>query len=264
VPRPEGRTHGGVSFSAADLLHFSEHGWVVVVDAVPLSLCERLRSEMDETFSHVAPWQRENGLQGLSEPHLRSAAFLDLFRVQGFVAACRQLVGHQPRLRHCIALRTTAHPQAAEHPKRLADQSTWDWHRDFEPDSIIRPPSTPGGHLTSQAVVAAAYLTPTTVELGATAFLDGTHLISGSYADLARTASVVQPSVSAGSIVFFSEALMHSATPVTAAGTRDVVLTWMTAPWFGGEAPQPFDVDRWTDRELRGIFAVPRFGDGGP
>ena len=263
MSRSEGREGSG-SLSEAQLGHFAEHGWVVAVDFVPLPMCERLRGEMDEAFSHLAPWQSDNGLQGLSEPHLRSPAFLDLFRVPGFVAACRQLVGHGPRLRHCIALRTTTHPQAALHPDRLTDQSTWNWHRDFEPDSIIRHPTTPGSHLTSQAVVAATYLTTTTAELGATAFLDGTHLHPGTYGALASHASVVQPSVSAGSIVFFSEALMHSATPVTASGTRDVILTWMTAPWFGGEAPAPFDVDRFTDAELRSIFASPYFGDARP
>ncbi|OZF04206.1 hypothetical protein CH302_01920 [Rhodococcus sp. 15-2388-1-1a] len=263
VPGPKGRADG-VYLSETDLLHFSEHGWVVAVGVVPLPLCERLRGEMDETFSHVTPWQSDNGLQGLSEPHLRSAAFLDLFRVPGLVAACQQLVGHRPRLRHCIALRTTIHPHTALHPDRLADPSTWDWHRDFAPDSIIRHPGTPGTHLTSQAVVVAAYLTTSGAELGATAFLDGTHLRPGTYAELAPTAIVVQPSVSAGSILFFSEALMHAATPVTAARTRDVVLTWMTAPWFGGEAPAPFDIDRCNEPELKSIFAAPHFGDAGP
>lgn len=253
----------GTWLSETDLRHFADHGWVVVPDAIPPSLCLRLRSKMDIALSRVQPWQSENGLQGISEPHLTSTTFLDLFRIEGFVATCRQLVGHGPRLRHCSALRTATHPRASDPDARLTDQSTWDWHRDFQPDSIIRQ-SKAGSHLTSQAVVAAAYLTKTTAELGATAFLDGTHVLAGSYRDLTGVAPFVQPEVEAGSVVLFSEALMHAATPVTANGARYAVLTWMTAPWFGGEAPAPFGVDRWVDSGLRQIFTAPRFGDSEP
>lgn len=257
-----GRTRHGTWLSDTDVRHFADHGWVVVPDAIPPVLCLRLPSEMDTAFSRVQPWQSDNGLQGVSEPHLTSTTFLDLFRVEGFIATCRQLVGHGPRLRHCIALRTNTHPRALDPDARLTDQTTWGWHRDFQPDSIIRQPGGPGANLTSQAVVAAAYLTPTTAGLGATAFLDRTHLLAGSYADLAGAAPFVQPEVDAGIVVLFSKALMHSATSVTGNGTRDAVLT-DDCPMVrrrGARAVRCRPVGRpWPSRDLRGTaFRRPR------
>jgi hypothetical protein len=250
-----------VALSDADFRHFSAHGWVALRDCVPTELCDRLRGAMDAVFDELTPWQTENGLQGFSEPHLRSPVFLDLFRLPGLIACFRQLIGHSPRLRHCIALRTSRHPAAETDALRLLDHSRWEWHRDFTPDSIVR--ATPGSswRITSHAVVAATYLTAASAESGATAFMDGSHRKAGGYEELVAHAPIVQPSVGRGSIVFFSEAIMHSSTPVTASDSRDAVLTWMTAPWFGGEEVAPFDVSRWKDHELKSIFNPPIFGD---
>jgi hypothetical protein len=250
-----------VSLSEADLRHFSTHGWEASRDCIPIELCDRLRRAMDAIFNELIPWQTEHGLQGFSEPHLRSPTFLGLLRFPGLIACFRQLIGHSPRLRHSIALRTSQHPDAETDASRLLDHSGWQWHRDFTPDSIVR--MTPGSNwsVTSHAVVAATYLAAASADSGATAFMDGSHRQSGDYAKLLAHAPIVQPSVGPGSSVFFSEAIRHSSTPVTARDPRDAVLTWMTAPWFGGEAVTPFDVSRWTDHELKSIFDPPFFGD---
>lgn len=91
----------GTWLSETDLRHFADHGWVVVPDAIPPSLCLRLRSKMDIALSRVQPWQSENGLQGISEPHLTSTTFLDLFRIEGFVATCRQFGPAKNQCRRC-------------------------------------------------------------------------------------------------------------------------------------------------------------------
>jgi ectoine hydroxylase-related dioxygenase (phytanoyl-CoA dioxygenase family) len=164
-------------------------------------------------------------------------------------------------MRHCVALITHQHPRSQSDPGSLIDPDQWDWHRDFTPNSIIRV--HPGGDhlLTSQVILAAAFLSDVDQTSGATALLDGSHRAAGDYHSLKERYVKAQPEMASGSVLLLSEALLHAATPVIGPRRREAVLTWMTAPWFGGDNVAPFDVLRWKDDELKNIFSEPFFGD---
>lgn len=246
------------------LVHFSRHGWTIASDIVKPSKCLEYIHTINSILDRLTHWSTSNGLQGINEPHLHETLFLDLFRHSGLLQSIRQLVGHDgSRVRHSIALKTSPHPQRHDRNHSLRDPHTWEWHRDFQPTSILRP-TADDDLLTSQVIVAATYYTDVSAGNGSTALLDGSHLSEGSYADLQDAFPCIEPEIRAGSVLFFTESLLHSATPIVTAATRFAVMTWMTAPWFGGAHVKPHDVDRWKDREMRSLFRDPYFGDNLP
>jgi ectoine hydroxylase-related dioxygenase (phytanoyl-CoA dioxygenase family) len=113
----------------------------------------------------------------------------------------------------------------------------------------------------------ATYFTPISPERGATAILDGSHKYNGRtdpvYAELKDQFPVVQVTAGAGSIVLFTEALVHSAVPVLADERRVAAFHWMSVPWHAGQyvrAPYyraPYSLDRIADEELRILFQPP-------
>lgn len=247
--------------SSDKLEHFAVHGWVCLPSALSENLLARLLAATDGLLSRLTPWDR-HVLNGCPEPHLLDPAFLDLFLVPGLVPAVAQLLGSPaPRLRHSILLESAPQPALVDGLGDLKCPERWDWHRDFSPHSIVRrDPSNPG-RLTSQVVVAAAYLTPTSPSRGATAFLDGSHLHDGGLGDMPDELTMVHLDAPAGSIALFSEALFHAAPPVVGPDRRVALLSWMTAPWFAGDEVAPPELHRHEDETLRSIFRPPHFGD---
>jgi hypothetical protein len=69
-----------------------------------------------------------------SEPHLFDQTFLDLLRIPGLIAACRQLIGHDhPRYHNSSAAAAAPHQDRHTRRDALKDPQSWEWHRNFRP-----------------------------------------------------------------------------------------------------------------------------------
>lgn len=260
--RLEREALGATGLREDQLEFFAVHGWVMASQVFSETDCRVYTELITRCLKSLEPWQVNDGLQGVAEPHLQHPAFLDWFRRPGILPATRQLVGHnRPRLRHSIALRTDPHPERHRRKQDLSAPKAWKWHRDFQPESVLRCRGDSPGIISSQAIATVTYFSSAARMNGATALLDRSHLYRGGYATLSGKLSCVEPEVQAGGILFFTEALLHSATPIITENTRFALLNWFTVPWFGGSAVKPFGVDRWNDQELRSVFRDPYFGD---
>jgi hypothetical protein len=252
--------------SEDQLLHFAEHGWILLEDVLDEAECERYTAALDRTLARL----RRPGDDGYEtqhhatrNPHLYDPAFLDWYGTPGLLEAYRQLIGrHDIRVWDSLVTTGDPHPQRGERRAELLDPERWGWHRDFDPRWIIVPDLRDPSLIHSTVVVAATFLTPHSPERGVTALLDGSHKQAGEddetlYGDLKDRCPIVRTTASAGSVVMFTEALLHSAVPVVADERRVAMFTWMCAPWIAGRAEPPYTAQRLVDDDLRSIFRPP-------
>jgi hypothetical protein len=252
--------------SEDQLLHFAEHGWVLLEDVLDEAECQKYTAALDRTLARLKR-PGDDGYEtqhhATRNPHLYDPAFLDWYGTPGVLEAYRQLIGrHDIRVWDSLITTGEPHPQRRERRAELLDPEGWGWHRDFDPRWILVPHLSDPRLTHSTVVVAATFLTPHSPERGVTAMLDGSHKHAGEddetlYSVLKDRCEIVRPTANAGSMVLFTEALLHAAVPVVADERRVAMFTWMCAPWLAGRCEPPHTSQRFVDDELRSIFRPP-------
>jgi Phytanoyl-CoA dioxygenase (PhyH) len=255
--------------SANQLRHFADHGWVVLDSVLDEDTCGRYRDAIEYTVNRLKHSTAEAAThRAFVQAHLYHPLFIDLYGTPGLIPALRQLIGvREPRLLDARAVTDAPHPGRQGREDELRDPLTWGWHRDFRPRWNILPHESDPRLINSLVVTVAFYFTPPSPDRGATALLDGSHRHEGPYGielykQLRDSCEIVQPSAGAGTIVIFSESLLHSTTRVLADEPRYASFAFFGPPWFGGDAElqPPFQPDRMLDAEIAALFA-PSVGD---
>lgn len=250
--------------SEDQLMHFSEHGWLLLENVIDEAQRQATIDAIGRTLARLGDWEWPvPHVRGFKEQHRYDPFFFEWFKIPGLLAANRQLIGNKNiRVRYSTVFVTDPHPDREAERDSLSDPDAWAWHRDFHPQWMIHRHLTDTRLIHSTAVVTATYYTPISPESGSTAFLDGSHRYDGGYETARVQHPVVQPTADAGCMVLFTEAMWHAAAPVVADGQRIATFTWMAAPWFGGDDDTiPYGIERFADEELRSLFMPSVFGD---
>lgn len=249
-------------------MHFAEHGWVLLDGAIDPDLCRASREANERLIGRLTcgptgdPSDRGNNL-AYREPHLLESMFFELYKIPGLLTAARQIIGHD-KIRYVQSITTITNPDSERdtRPEVVNDRRSWGWHRCFRPKSIIMPHDTDAQLINSSMLTIGMYFVPIAPEHGVTAFFDKTHKYDGHwtesreiYEEVGDRFELVQPSGGAGSIVLFSEAMVHSAAPVLSNQRRFAHFAWLAVPWFNRFGQEPYLRTHFADEDLRELFA---------
>lgn len=231
--------------SREQLLHFAEHGWVVLERVIDPDLCRACREadlRMIDKLAHgeTHAFDRGNSTK-FRDPHMHEPVFYELYKIPGLLAAARQLIGHE-KVRYIQSITVITDPDHERHtrPDVVNDRRAWGWHRGFRPQDILRPHETDAKLINSSVIGIGMYFVPTAPEHGVTALMDKSHRHDGRwehthdvYDDARDRFEVIQPTTAeVGSIVMFSEALLHTRAPVLSEQRRFAYFTFIAVPWF--------------------------------
>ena len=92
---------------------------------------------------------------------------------------------------------------------------------------------------------------------GGTAVLDGSHVCEGTYAQLRDHFPVVELTAPAGSVLHFTETLIHTGVPITGENTRYAMFLGFTPKWYVAwpqSAGQKELAEQVTDPVIRKLF----------
>jgi hypothetical protein len=249
-------------------LHFAEHGWILLDQAVDPELSRACREASERLIGRLTcgrtrdPSDRGNTM-AYREAQLLEPVFYELFKTPGLLAAARQLIGHD-KIRHLQAITTIIDPDHERNtqPEVVKDRRNWGWHRCFCPKNIITPHDTDAQLIHSSMLNVATYFVPISPEHGVTALLDKSHTYEGrwktdqgAYHELGDRLEVVQPTAGAGSVILFSEAVMHAAAPVLSEQRRFAHFAWLGVPWFNRWGQEPYLQPYFADEGVRDLFA---------
>lgn len=219
-----------------------------------------------------SPWARGNR-RGVTHPHNSDTRFLDLYLTPGVFETAIQLIGWpEPRYGDSFVVSTAPDRERETEREMLSDASKWPWHRDQRPRWNTFADESDPRFLTSSVVTLVTFFTPPSRENGVTAFFDASHTIEGNwptsletYEALADQCEIVFPTGGAGSMLFFSEALVHAAPHVLSDQRRVCHFAWFNAPWLAAAESvtpeaRPHLLERYADERLKKYFELPAAG----
>lgn len=210
-----------VGLDADAMLHLSEHGWVLLEDVLDDAACAAFRAGLDEmaaTRRHHADTTDE--ITVVEHTAFYSPLFLSWLTLPRVLAANRQAMGDELRFQGDNAFIKRPHVERLTARERLVDPGTWGWHRGLRPKQGNQPHDDDPRLLHFTFLNNITYLTDVAPGDGATAILDGSHRCDGDYASLSGRFPVVQPAARRGSVLLFTETLIHAAVPILSERVR--------------------------------------------
>ena len=244
--------------------HFSEHGWVLVPAVLPPAECVRLIAIIDRLAASrvgLGVFPITPDTVQLDNLPLLDGAFLDWLAWPGLLAAARRLMESDLRLQGMIAHRKQPHPERhGEAAARLRDPVGFGWHRGLRPRWGITASERRQGARCASFVNVITYLTAIAPGDGGTAILDGSHVHEGDYGSLCGRLPVIEVTAPAGSVMLFSETLIHAGCPILSERTRYNFYTEFVQPWCAshGGYEIPDALRRMvSDPELRAVLGPP-------
>jgi ectoine hydroxylase-related dioxygenase (phytanoyl-CoA dioxygenase family) len=246
--------------SRDQLVHFAEHGWVLIEGVLDDAQCAAYVDAVERAAERrrpIDPKDRREEFTRIDNAISCDHLFVDWLRNQGILDANRQILGTQIRCTESFAHRTRPHPDRSERRAELMDPAGWGWHRGFRPKWAIFPDDDDPALVNCLYTTNITYLTPVSAGSGSTAVLDGSHLLEGDAAALREHCDLVEPPAAAGDVLIIAETLMHSAAPIVSETTRYALFYCFVPPWFanwpGYDVPQQF-LDSLLDDDLRELL----------
>ena len=253
-------------------VHFSDHGWVLLEDVLDGRQCSeyidaldrfaRTRLPLDPSAAlHITP-----ELSYVDHLVLYDDLFLDWLRLPGILEANRQLVGARVQLAHSHAHIKRPHPERATRAEELGDYVAKKelWHRELRPKWGTFAHDHDPRLVNCSYINNITYLTAVRPGDGGTAVLDGSHKLEGDYESLKGVCEVREMNANAGSVLLFTESLIHSGMPILSENTRYNMYYGFVPPWYrpapGFEVPAKL-AGAIADEELRELLG-PGFWHG--
>ena len=250
-------------------VHFSVHGWVLIEDVFTLDRC----AAYIEALQAVARTRRPlnyfddwHGVTSIDNLILYDDIFVEWFEAPGILDANRQLLGAVPRLEISMAHIRVPDDRRAERGEALMDPDTWEWHRGMRPKWAIFPDDAESDLINCLVLNNITCLTAVSPGNGATAILDGSHRLEGTYETLKDQCELVLPSANPGDVLIMGEATVHSGVPIMSDQTRYNMYYEFVPPWFGTHPSYdvpPQIIERFADETLRELLTHPHYRDTG-
>ncbi|NQZ67118.1 MAG: hypothetical protein HRT89_03515, partial [Lentisphaeria bacterium] len=184
-------------------------------------------------------------------------AFRDCLLHEQILGENRQLSGADLRYVTSWMIISQPHPDRHDKVDELTDVSKRGWHRDLRPKWGVFPHDEDSELINTVYNNSMVLLTVIGDGDGGTLLLDGSYKMEGVSAELSLNCPVSQVKAPAGSVVYFSETLVHSAAPILTEKERVVLFIAYAPPWFkewfGAKVPQRV-LDDIDNEELRNIL----------
>ncbi|MBA2481126.1 MAG: phytanoyl-CoA dioxygenase family protein [Planctomycetes bacterium] len=204
-----------------EVRHLSDHGWVLLVDVLDDRACGELRDGLDE-MARTRRLGAESTTETTVVEHATfySPLFLRWLELPRVIAANRQAMGQELLFQGDNAFIKRPHIERTAAADRLADPDGWGWHRGLRPKHGNQPHDDDPCLLNFSFLNNITYLSDVSAGDGATAILDGSHRHEGTYASLKQRCPIVQPSARRGSVLLFTETLIHAGVPILSERVR--------------------------------------------
>ncbi len=239
------------------LLHFAEHGWVIMENVLDAEQCAAYRVALDRAVqSRVTDVSANGELTVIDNIVLYDDIFVDWFTLPGILESNRQLLGAQLKFQGVNAHIKRPHPER-HNGRNLMDPDTFGWHRGLRPKWGNHLHDTDPRLINCSFLNNITYLTTVAPGNGSTGVLDGSHKLEGNYQSLKDQCPLVEVPSEAGSVLIFTETLIHTAIPILSETVRYNMYYGFTPPWYhywpGTEVPKAV-VDSLANEELRRIL----------
>lgn len=224
------------------------YGYVVIPNIVEPELIVRVRQAMDRMDQALNLWtpdlpvtkgqprkvEAKAHFSKFASCITYDSSFLEMAMHPGVISCVEDIVGGPVRYEEQESSINSRDPEQADH----YDQKKLGWHRGISPDFSVFQGAGRSHFLWVKAIV---FLTDIGPQDGGTSVIPGTHR-QGSVQELVPELEpwmVHQATGKAGSVLLFSEALIHAVTPILSDTTRYIMIS--------GYVPRFMREYEWTD-----------------
>ena len=219
----------------AQLYHFAVHGWVLQENIFSSEEIDTFRNALDRLYeSKVSTMvhQDTTDIKNIDNMVNYDQIFRDWIMNPKILPVLKQLLGTPPRFECCHAMIKRPHPDRETKWSQLSDPSEMGWHRGIRPKYGIVAANN-HTYINTTFLNNATYLTDVGPEDGGTMILDGSHQIEAQYwREVFDPSMIVQIKAKAGSVLHFTEALIHTGVPILSERTRYTMFYGFTPPWM--------------------------------
>ena len=217
----------------AQLYHFAVHGWVLQEDVFSPEEVDAFKCGLDHLYERkVSTMKDSEDIKNINNMVNYDPIYRDWIMSPKILPVLKQLLGTPPRFECCHAMIKSPHPDRTKRRDELRDAEKMGWHRGIRPKYGIVPANN-HPYINTTFLNNATYLTDVDLEHGGTMILDGSHRIEAQdWKEIFDPAMVVQVEAKAGSVMHFTEALVHTGVPILSERTRYTMFYGFTPPWM--------------------------------
>ena len=245
----------------AQIYHFAVHGWVLQEGVFNAEECAAFKAGMERIYeSDMSTMVHKDteDIKNVDNMVNHEQLFRDWIAHPKILPVQKQLLGTPPRFECCHSMIKHPHPERGTKREELADPQNMNWHRGIRPKyGVVAANNHP--YINTTFLNNITYLTDVGPEDGGTMALDGSHRIeTQDWKEVFDPALVVQLEAWAGSVLHFTEALIHTGVPVLSERTRYTMFYGFTPPWmqcWPGCSPTQEAIDA-CDGELKQILGA--------
>lgn len=239
------------------LKDFTQRGWVIQQDVFSGEIMDICRVAMDEIAAEQPPEEPEADGKIVHRLINRKQVFRDCFLNPEVIKGCRQLMGTELRHRFTWMIIKEPHPNRHHDREALMQVDRLAWHRDMRPKwgtFVSDDDPSLANCIMINCMIPVTDIGP---DDGGTMVLEGSHHREGTGISDLRECPIAQIQAPRGSVVYFTETLMHTAAPILSEKRRYVMFYAYVPPWFevwhGGEVPKQI-VESYDDLTQRNII----------
>ena len=243
----------------AQLYHFAAHGWVLQENVFQAEEVEAFKGTLDNLYNakvSTMVHKDTEDIKNIDNMVNYDPIFRDWIMHPKILPVLKQLLGTPPRFECCHAMIKLPHPDRTTQYDELREPSKMGWHRGIRPKYGIVPANN-HPYINTTFLNNATYLTDVGAEDGGTMVLDCSHRIeTQDWREIFDEAMVVQIEAKAGSVLHFTEALIHTGVPILSQRTRYTMFYGFTPPWmqcWPGCSPTQEVIDQ-SEGELKEIL----------
>ena len=241
------------------LLHFSEHGWVLEENVLDDGQVSAYKTALEKQADALKPvlHRDDEEIANIDCMVNGDPIFRDWITIPQVLDANRQLMGAEIKYETCHAMIKRPHPDRNSRGHELRNPETAAWHRGLRPKWGTFPHDSDDKLINCTFLNNITYLTDVAPGDGGTMVLDGSHRLEGDYATLKERCPVAELTATAGNILHFTETLLHAGVPIVSENMRYTMFYGFTPSWYvnwpGSEVPR-FVLDSVKNDELREIL----------
>jgi ectoine hydroxylase-related dioxygenase (phytanoyl-CoA dioxygenase family) len=217
------------------LYHFSVHGWVTQEDVFTADECEAFKAGLDRLYeAKVSTMVHKDTeeIKNIDNMVNYETIFRDWIVHPKILPVLKQLLGTPPRFECCHAMIKQPHPDRDAEREALADPAKRSWHRGIRPKYGVVPANN-HPYINTTFLNNITFLTDVDSEDGGTTVLDGSHRIEAQeWSQIFDPSMVVKMTARAGTVIHFTEALVHTGVPILSERVRYTMFYGFTPPWM--------------------------------